>query len=308
MEYLPNHLYFDPFFDCPQAQELISKKQHTSEMKNLKTQFEEFLTAMVLCHHAVLPSKPNMREEHANRQNYKCLYKEEESQLQFAESFDYQIMSRRKRLLNILKRGVQETYNEIIIRRITIGTETITIQAVKLLPFNSNVTIFYKGRMSILKDFLTKEIQKSCNQDIEKFTQQGIHVFGICKCELDSENSSDFVNSIHEISGSYKGQANKNDKLLMQYASDPSNLQLIGTWGNKKVVNARDTLVIEELKKNGVKLFMLSQDETTSNLTDCNALDIFEEYGQPLLVTGHTDRHVEESLKTNLKQVVERRT
>lgn len=85
-------------------------------------------------------------------------------------------------------------------------------------------------------------------------------------------------------------------------------MQLVGIWGLKNVVNARDTLVIEELKKNGVKLFMLSQDETSVNLTDCNALEIFEGYNQPLIVQGMTDRHVEESLKTNLKQVVERRT
>ena len=85
-------------------------------------------------------------------------------------------------------------------------------------------------------------------------------------------------------------------------------MQLVGVWGLKSMVNSRDSLVIEELKKNGVKLFLLNQDENTISLTDCYALEIFETYNQPLTVTGLTDRQVEESLKTNLKQVVERRT
>ena len=61
-------------------------------------------------------------------------------------------------------------------------------------------------------------------------------------------------------------------------------MKLLGSWGVKNVVNKRDTLVIEELKNNGVKLFILSQEDTQANLTDCNALDIFKGYSQPLIV------------------------
>ena len=64
---------------------------------------------------------------------------------------------------------------------------------------------------------------------------------------------------------------------------------------------------MEELRKNGVKLFMLSTDVTAENITDLNALKMFHNYRQPLNIVGSTDRQVEESLKNCLKQLVEKR-
>lgn len=75
----------------------------------------------------------------------------------------------------------------------------------------------------------------------------------------------------------------------------------------KNATNTRDALLMEELRKNGVKLFLLSTDVTAENITDLNALKLFHNYRQPLNVTGRTDRQVEESLKTCLKQLVEKR-
>ena len=105
---------------------------------------------------------------------------------------------------------------------------------------------------------------------------------------MDAEAANDFIRCIGENEAAYRGaKQNKSDRLLVQYAQD---LQLLGIWGLKNVVNSRDTLVVEELKKNGVKLFMLSEDDSTVNLTDCNALEIFEGYRAPLIVSGVTDR------------------
>ena len=75
----------------------------------------------------------------------------------------------------------------------------------------------------------------------------------------------------------------------------------------KNATNTRDALLMEELRKNGVKLFLLSTDVTAENITDLNALKLFHNYRQPLNVTGRTDRQVEESLKSCLKMLVEKR-
>lgn len=217
MEYLPNNIYFDPFFDCPAAQDLISQEHESPTKKMLQFQFEEFLTSLVLCHHAVSNQKASQREEsHSTKSYYKSLYKDEESQLQFADSFGYQFMSRRNRLMTILKRGVYARFDEVIIRKINYGNEKLTIQAVKHFQFNSGVTIYFKGRLNILKDFLPKEIMKICQVDIDKFTQQGIHVFGIGKYEMDSDSANDFIRCVSENQSAYKGtKQNKNDRLLM---------------------------------------------------------------------------------------------
>ena len=75
----------------------------------------------------------------------------------------------------------------------------------------------------------------------------------------------------------------------------------------KNATNTRDALLMEELRKNGVKLFLLSTDVTAENITDMNALKLFHNYRHPLNVTGQTDRQVEESLKNCLKQLIEKR-
>lgn len=86
---------------------------------------------------------------------------------------------------------------------------------------------------------------------------------------------------ISENLTAYKGKTNRNEKILMQYAQD---LTLLGIWGLKYIINPRDSLVIEELKKNGVKLYILDQDDTSINITDCNTLEILEDYRQSLVI------------------------
>ena len=75
----------------------------------------------------------------------------------------------------------------------------------------------------------------------------------------------------------------------------------------KNATNTRDALLIEELRRNGVKLFLLSTEITAENITDLNALKLFHNYRSQLNVVGKTDRQVEESLKACLKQLVEKR-
>lgn len=78
--------------------------------------------------------------------------------------------------------------------------------------------------------------------------------------------------------------------------------------GLKSATNPRDALLMEELRKNGVKVFFMSTDAGSEAITDLNALRVFQDYNLPLNVVGRTDRQVEESLKGCLKQLVERRS
>jgi hypothetical protein len=67
-------------------------------------------------------------------------------------------------------------------------------------------------------------------------------------------------------------------------------LNLVGIYGLQKDFNYRDTLVSEDLKKNGIKLYLLSNDSEDTVLTDINAMNLLEDYDTPLQVTGITDR------------------
>ena len=60
----------------------------------------------------------------------------------------------------------------------------------------------------------------------------------------------------------------------MQQASA---LELIGVLGFKKRINIRNSLVIDELRGNGIKLFLLTDDSYYENVTDYNAMRLLKD-------------------------------
>lgn len=56
--------------------------------------------------------------------------------------------------------------------------------------------------------------------------------------------------------GASQSESELNDFLLKQ----ASQLHLMGTLGLSPITNIRETLVLEELEKNGVKLWLFSED------------------------------------------------
>ena len=78
-------------------------------------------------------------------------------------------------------------------------------------------------------------------------------------------------------------------------------------FGLQVAFNYRDTLVIEDLRKNGIKLYMLSGEDSDNVQTDCNAMNLLEGFTDPINLQGVTERQVEDSLKSCLKEVLKRR-
>lgn len=81
----------------------------------------------------------------------------------------------------------------------------------------------------------------------------------------------------------------------------------MGIFGIQVAYNYRDTLVIEDLRKNGIKLYMLSGEDVDDVHTDCNAMNLLEGFSEPIQIEGRTEREVEESLENGLKEVLKRR-
>ena len=88
---------------------------------------------------------------------------------------------------------------------------------------------------------------------------------------------------------------------MLRLAKD---LQFIGCFGLQVAFNYRDTLLIEDLRRNGIKLYMLSGEDSDNVQTDCNAMNLLEGFTDPILIQGTTERQVEESLKSCLKEVL----
>ena len=112
-----------------------------------------------------------------------------------------------------------------------------------------------------------------------------MHAFGIAKHVVEPEDALEFVRIINENFSAAKN--NLNDKFLLDLARD---LNFIGVFCLQAVFNYRDTLVIEDLRRNGIKLYMLSGEDADSVQTDCNAMNLLEGFKDPIAIDGVTER------------------
>jgi len=207
--------------------------------------------------------------------------------------------------VTILQNGIQQHYDEFLIRRIKVGDDWLTVSVVKpsAVP-ESGLTIYYRANLRLLIKFLSPEHSKTVKCDMQKFKTQGIHAYGLAKHIVEPEDAMTFLRIINENMTKSEKFQNKNDKFLLKLAKD---LIFIGVFGLKVAFNYRDTLVIEDLRKNGIKLYMLSGEDTDNVKTDCNAMNLLEGFTDPIEISGITERQVEESIKSCLKEVLKRR-
>ena len=119
------------------------------------------------------------------------------------------------------------------------------------------MTIYYRANLRVLNKFLPPEISKKCKQDFQKFKNQGIHAYGIAKHVVEPEDGLTFLRIVNENMTKSKNFQNT-DKFLVKLARD---LNFIGVFGLQVAFNYRDTLLIEDLRRNGIKLYMLSGED-----------------------------------------------
>lgn len=86
-------------------------------------------------------------------------------------------------------------------------------------------------------------------------TKQGITALTFAKKELDSEYAEDLYRIISEVQSLHKGNRAKLTETLMILCE---NLELIGILGIKPYLNYRNSLFMEEVHRNGIKVWLLS--------------------------------------------------
>ena len=113
----------------------------------------EFLKGLAICHHS---DKKIYKDDVGP--TYRSILRSEEADLCFTASLDYQFEYKRGGFINITRQGTQEQYEEIFKRRIPVGRDLLTVQAVKSAQRFSNpsnslslITLYFKGRMTVLK-------------------------------------------------------------------------------------------------------------------------------------------------------------
>lgn len=64
--------------------------------------------------------------------------------------------------------------------------------------------------------------------------------------------------------------------------------------------------MLEELEKNGVKLWIVSGDNQSKDKVDYLAIDLYNNYHKPFTIEGSNERKIKESLKYALKDLNDR--
>ena len=153
-------------------------------------------------------------------------------------------------------------------------------------------------------DFLPPSQVAGCERSIEMFQQGGLHAWGVAEAVLDSAAGEEFVCRLLEKRPVFGETAKRDaDKLVLSYAKD---CKLLGIYCLQLVFNQRDALVIEDLKKNGMKLYFMSQEPEDCVITDCYALNMFAGYEPAIRVKGETESQVDRSLRQCIKECIRR--
>lgn len=76
--------------------------------------------------------------------------------------------------------------------------------------------------------------------------------------------------------------------------------------GINKQCNLRNSLVLEEAHRNGIKVWMITDDSEFRSLTDCNYLKFMQDCSQPFNIKGSNEREVEESIKNGLRIITDK--
>ena len=121
---------------------------------------------------------------------------------------------------------------------------------------------------------LKPDDNQNWENDIEKFSKEGIHAIGLAMMEiLDVDSAYDIGRELNDtLLLKLTNESKMSEVILSKFRGY---LELIGILGMKIATNTRDSLLMEELKMNGVKVFFISSENSQENITDLNSLKLF---------------------------------
>lgn len=114
-------------------------------------------------------------------------------------------------------------------------------------------------------------VNQSYLEDIKKYAEFGLFPTVYVKTDLTSEQTLELEVRINDAMSLQKDQTDKIESSLSAYMRQLK-LNILGVIGTQEIFNFRDTLVIEDMIKNGVKVWMVSKEDELSHVVNCNAM------------------------------------
>lgn len=171
-------------------------------------------------------------------------------------------------------------------------------------PFNAtgNIIINMKGSINSVIDFtkVSSMAQKQLlTNESERLSLLGFTMQAFCTKELSKEDSLNIrqrIDSLSLFSKTFKEQ-------LAKLCSDHlNNMTLAGVLGLQKIVPLRNTLTVQDMIDNSVKVWLLSQFSWRKTMTNCVNLNLMDDT-QKIEVRGKNEREVEDCIRSAFNQV-----
>lgn len=163
----------------------------------------------------------------------------------------------------------------------------MTVQVLRVVGSQDGCTMLFKAPLQAIKVFMKEDLWARLEDTLQQYTKQGVTALTFAKRELDSEYSADLFRVIADVQTLYKGNQQKLQEALMTQCE---NLDLIGILGVKQYLNYRNSMFMEEVLRNGVKVWLLSSQLEYETIIKVNATDFLSNCQHTHNVKGQSER------------------
>ena len=229
---------------------------------------------------------------------------EEEALLKAAQAFGFKFQARDKKRRSVrVKDSINDEfldYNIIGFHRQEIN-ERIGVVLQKV-GTNDTPTFYVKGPMNTMLDLLREQELEDGNLEkhIHFITQRNLKVVVVAKKDFDDDEYMEYDARKKELQSLGTDQKEKEQELWGDLFTE---LTLVGLVALDDFIDLRVSITIDELRKNGIKFWMLTGDNQDSALANAFKQGLITHNSHPMVVSGNTDQEIQNSLKYYIKSL-----
>lgn len=229
---------------------------------------------------------------------------EEEALLKAAQAFGFKFEARDKKRRSI---RIKDNINNQLLDYHIIGfhrqevNERIGV-VVQRVGTNDIPTFYVRGPINTMLDLLRE--QELENEHLEKhihlITQRNLRVIVVAKKEFDPNEYADYDARKKELLSLGNEHKLKEQEFWNDLFTD---LSLVGLVALDDYIDLRVSITIDELRKNGIKFWMLTGDNQDAALANAFKQGLITHNSHPMVVSGSTDQEIQNSLKYYIKSL-----
>lgn len=135
---------------------------------------------------------------------------------------------------------------------------------------------------------------------IHFITQRNLKIVVVAKKDFDDDEYMEYDARKKEMFSLGNDQKQKEQEFWTTLFTE---LTLIGLVALDDLIDLRVSITIDELRKNGIKFWMLTGDGQDSALANAFKQGLITHNSHPMVVSGNTDQEIQNSLKYYIKSL-----